>query len=1155
MQNSSFQRLRIYQFQLLIAAGLLLLLLMPALVTSVRHIDNDDEYHDEQQQLLRQQLQLRYQQQQQKQLQQSHHNQRHQKDQQLQQRRRSSGFTSTSAANHRPNESQQHWKRINKQYYTSVGTPNYYNNNNNNKLSMALTKYPQSAEAQYADDEEDPNDNQYHLRDENTDDGDEDDDDDMYSEDSTDVEASVGSVRSPNVKQNMQHPPYDFYNCCNEVFGSCRTSCENLSLVQLSPSDVNGRSIRLEMKKYCPSMQLEFWSCMNRTLEAVARGSQWSGRRCCALGVSPRCSNACATMSSTGELINACRQSDEQHMFACFERQEAGDRCCGNAKTPECLQACREIFEPHPSHKRNNRRHLHEMCGEKNADVIQCVKNVTDMSPITNSHKYLPCCDFSDNDSCRNTCRAVLNTTESTDIIIGELETGGCGTVLPHLPLWQCFFTAERKMFVPAVSVNNHETEVSQINRLGIDGAKLHCCEKVLSAKCRRLCLQTFTTDWTNTMNNFEEACLMQPNEVELRQCIDEVDEPCELGCDGLSFCTNFNNRPTELFRSCTVEADMAAKSDLMMWQQRGFVSLPGVNLPIKNMTRCSPEKWKAIACILQTKPCSRQGHYNHICRENCYEILSECMDWTRMNTSLNADAICARLHPEGEGVHCISLRPYLEESDAPKDTGGHHRITSPCKGHPCNASEVCLAARNGSATYECIPGCALGETSNYLVPFGAYVRIPVQLTASRGGFKVCRCGMQGRIEHCQPLPSVSFESCVLPGGRKIKHGTSFYLECNLCTCYAEEITCTKKQCKTTVYTDVSYTSLPCNCPTHYVPVCGINGRTYPSLCIARCLGLQDSDLEYGACSVWNPCAPGAYQCPAGMQCVEHRQICLSSMHRPCLQYKCVNQTLPCEASDQPVCDTKGITYKSACDLFNAKSSFAHWGPCSRGCSWKGPVCGINGVNYPSECAAWSDYVLVDYKGRCREVGLLSHDLERKRCRLVKCPDLPSPYCQAITPPGACCPLCASAFRVIYSRKQIDRALYALRGQHKDLLTLRSVLHELDSLIQVTECQLTGFLTMEVGIFVAIVPRASTPTRMQIEACTREAEKLSSFITAQSHKITTNLILSGLTMSNMLDPSIENSSMRWMEGTNCLLIMLLLGGIMLMGLWRNKYLS
>uniref|UniRef100_A0A1A9WE79 Reversion-inducing cysteine-rich protein with Kazal motifs n=1 Tax=Glossina brevipalpis TaxID=37001 RepID=A0A1A9WE79_9MUSC len=856
-----------------------------------------------------------------------------------------------------------------------------------------------------------------------------------------------------------------------------------LSLIQLTPTDTNGRSMRLELKKYCPSMQLEFWSCMNRTLDAVARGSQWSGRRCCDLGLSPRCSNACATSSTTGELINACRQSDEQHMFACFERQESGDRCCGNA--------------------------------------------------------HMPCCDFSDNESCRHTCRLVLNTTESTDIIIGEMEAGGCGTILPHLPLWQCFFTAERKIFVPATVTNSQESEVSQINRLGIDGAKLHCCEKALSAKCRRLCLQTYTTDWTTSMNNFESACLMQPNELDLRQCVDEVDEPCELGCDGLSFCTNFNNRPTELFRSCTAEADLAAKSDLLMWQQRGYVSLPGVNLPIKNMTRCSPQKWKAVACVLQIKPCTRQGHYNHICRENCFEILSECMDWTRMNTTLNADAICGRLHPEGEEVPCLSLRPYLEESDAPKDTGGHHKITSPCKGHPCNASEACIAARNGSMTFQCVPGCALGETSNYLVPFGAYVRIPVQLSANRGGFKVCRCGLQGRIEHCQPLPSVSYDSCVLPGGRKIKHGTSFYLECNLCTCYAEEITCTKKQCRFPGYTDVSYTSLPCNCPTHYVPVCGSNGRTYPSLCVARCLGLQDSDLEYGACSVWSPCTPGSYHCPAGSECVEHRQICLSNMHKPCLQYICVNQTQPCESNDQPVCDTKAITYNSACQLIRARANFAHWGSCNRGCSWKGPVCGINGVNYPHECAAWADYVLVDYRGRCREVGLLTNEMGRKRCRLVKCPSPPSPYCRSIIPPGACCPICAGAFRIIYSRKQIDRALYALRGQHKDLLTLHSVLRELDALIQITECQLTGFLTMEVGIFVGIVPRTSTPTRMQIEACTREAEKISAMILAQSHRITTNLILSGLTESNILEGNVDNKAIKSLHKNSTLILMLL----------------
>ena len=235
-----------------------------------------------------------------------------------------------------------------------------------------------------------------------------------------------------------------------------------------------------------------------------------------------------------------------------------------------------------------------------------------------------------------------------------------------------------------------------------------------------------------------------------------------------------------------------------------------------------------------------------------------------------------------------------------------------------------------------------------------------------------------------------------------------------------------------------------------------------------------------------------------------------------------VNQSLPCSKAEHPACDSKGVTFQTACDLLNTKSNFAYWGSCNRGCSWKGPVCGINGVDYAHECEAWSDYVLVDYKGHCREVGLLTNEMERKRCRQVKCSNTLSPYCRLIIPPGACCPICAGAFRIIYSRKQIDRALYALKGQHKDLLTLHSVLRELDSLIQITECQLTGFLTMEVGIFVAIVPRTSTPTRMQIEACTREAEKISNLIGAQTHRVTTNLILSGLTVSNMLESNVEN---------------------------------
>lgn len=54
----------------------------------------------------------------------------------------------------------------------------------------------------------------------------------------------------------------------------------------------------------------------------------------------------------------------------------------------------------------------------------------------------------------------------------------------------------------------------------------------------------------------------------------------------------------------------------------------------------------------------------------------------------------------------------------------------------------------------------------------------------------------------------------------------------------------------------VAFTGLPCNCVDQFVPVCGQNGRTYPSACIARCVGLQDNQFEFGSCISKDPCNP-----------------------------------------------------------------------------------------------------------------------------------------------------------------------------------------------------------------------------------------------------------------------------------------------------------
>lgn len=383
------------------------------------------------------------------------------------------------------------------------------------------------------------------------------------------------------------------------------------------------------------------------------------------------------------------------------------------------------------------------------------------------------------------------------------------------------------------------------------------------------------------------------------------VDEPCELGCDGLSFCTNFNNRPTELFRSCHIQADYAAQSNIDIWKGNQSLSLPGLNLPIKDISKCEPTAWQAISCVLQLKPCARQRHVTQICREDCYNLLTKCIDWSRMETRHTAESICARFSVDDTPDACVSLKPYMEASDLPTHSGANdHRIVSPCRGHLCNVSEICTlppndvtqfssnfrsvvihsaAAIDEEQPYQCRPGCPLGETSSYFVPIGSYVRVPVSLK-HKGCFKACRCAAYGRLEGCTPLPCISYDSCQL-SDRHIEHGSWFRVECNICSCFAGDITCTKKQCRIPGIPDHSYTSLPCNCPPHHVPVCGRNGYTYPSACISKCAGLQDSDIEFGACRNTDVCRN--VKCPAYTECVENRQICLSVMHKPCRQYQC----------------------------------------------------------------------------------------------------------------------------------------------------------------------------------------------------------------------------------------------------------------------------
>lgn len=181
----------------------------------------------------------------------------------------------------------------------------------------------------------------------------------------------------------------------------------------------------------------------------------------------------------------------------------------------------------------------------------------------------------------------------------------------------------------------------------------------------------------------------------------------------------------------------------------------------------------------------------------------------------------------------------------------------------------------------------------------------------------------------------------------------------------------------------------------------------------------------------------------------------------------------------------------------------------------------------------------MDYEGPCIAVGLIS-DTKNQQCSFVKCRPLPDPDCLGITPPGACCPVCSGAMRLLYSKKQIDRALYALSEKDTYPLTLKAVLHALDRQVHVAQCSLRGYLTIEDDIFVLIETTEIYPSELQLEACLRETEKIASLVNRQSPRVVSELSLSSLTAATVVHTQYNKASSTF-HFNYCNLVILFLG--------------
>lgn len=101
--------------------------------------------------------------------------------------------------------------------------------------------------------------------------------------------------------------------------------------------------------------------------------------------------------------------------------------------------------------------------------------------------------------------------------------------------------------------------------------------------------------------------------------------------------------------------------------------------------------------------------------------------------------------------------------------------------------------------------------------------------------------------------------------------------------------------------------------------------------------------------------------------------------------------------------------------------------------------------------------------------------------------------------------------------------MHSLKRPAMNAFSVKSVLRALDRHVQVAECVVRGYLTMYKDLLVLVESTVRHPTRLQLDACIRESEKLSALIDSSSPRALTDLSLSALISASPVHELLADS--------------------------------